>query len=229
MTEVRSLGHACFTLSDGRYSLVVDPFLRGNPQAACGPEDLAVDYVLASHGHHDHLGDAVEISRDRGAPVIGVAELCRYCERQGASVLPGHIGGRLELPFGWVKLTPAMHGSAVTSETPMEYTGLACGFLVSIGGNTIYHAGDTGVFGDMALIRRWGDIDLAILPIGDTYTMGIDDAVMALELLRPAVAIPTHYNTFDKIRQDPAEFARRGEGLGVDCRVLKPGEMTTLQ
>lgn len=170
----------------------------------------------------------MEISKDHNAPIIGVAELCRYCERQGTSTMPGHIGGRLELPFGWVKLTPALHGSAVMSDDGMEYTGLACGFLVGIGGNTVYFSGDTGLFGDMALIRRWSEIDLALLPIGDTYTMGIDDALLALEMLRPRVAVPMHYNTFDRIRQDPEEFAARATEMGVECRVLAPGEATRI-
>lgn len=228
MIELRSLGHACFTLSDGQHTLVFDPYLRGNPQAVCGPEDLKVDCILVSHGHGDHLGDAVEIAKATGAPVVGVAELCRYCGQQGVSTVPGHIGGRLELPFGWVKITPAWHGSAVQTEAGTEYTGLACGFLVNMGGRTVYFAGDTGVFGDMAMIRRWSEIDVAILPIGDTYTMGIEDALIAVELLRPGLCVPMHYNTFDRIQQDPKDFARRAEGMGVRCRVLAPGESASL-
>ncbi len=226
MVTVRSLGHACYTVADGRYTLILDPFLTGNADAVCGPDDVQVDYILVSHGHGDHLGDAIPMSVKQGAPIIGVAELCRYCAGKGAEVVAMHIGGARDFPFGSVKLTQAFHGSAVMDDEGIIYTGLACGFLIACGDRTIYFAGDTGLFGDMALIARGRKIDVAILPIGDNYTMGIEDATFAAQMLEPRVVIPTHYHLFEPIRKDPGAFADGVAGLGIECRILAPGEET---
>ncbi|MGI6037958.1 MAG: metal-dependent hydrolase [Limnochordia bacterium] len=216
--KITFLGHACFLIEGEGYSLVIDPFLRDNPQAARQPEELEVDAVLVTHGHSDHLGDALEIAGNSQTVIIAPFELAMYCERQGAQVHPMQIGGGYEFPFGYVKLTPAFHGSAVIGET-IEYTGNPCGFIFKAEGKTVYHAGDTGLFGDMELIGSEG-IDVACLPIGDNFVMGIEDAVRAVELLQPKKVIPMHYNTFDLIRQDPEEFARR---VGPRAVVLEPG------
>jgi L-ascorbate metabolism protein UlaG (beta-lactamase superfamily) len=221
---IRSLGHACFTASDGEHSVIFDPFLTGNPEAVVTPEEVRADAVLPSHGHSDHLGDAIPIARRLGAPIIAPYELAMYCQRHGAEVVPLHIGGGVDLPFGRVKLTYATHGSAVVTDESIEYTGPACGFLVTMSGQTVYYAGDTGLFGDMRLIGESTPITVAILPIGDHFTMGVDDAVKAVDFLRPQAVVPTHYSAFEPIRKDPRPFADRVRALGIRCEVLAPGQ-----
>ncbi|MCE5239536.1 metal-dependent hydrolase [bacterium] len=223
MPTIKSLGHSCFTLSDGAHSVIFDPFLKGNPEAICGPEDVQVDAVLPSHGHSDHLGDTIEIATRLGCPVIAAFEMCMYCARFGCEVAPLHIGGGRTFDFGSVRLTQATHGSAVIGEKLNEYTGPAVGFLVDMGGAKVYFAGDTGLFGDMALIGEEG-LDVAILPIGDCFTMGPKDALRAAALLRPNLVIPTHYSAFDVIQQDADAFAAELSRQGIRCEVLQPGQ-----
>ncbi|HEY4708028.1 MAG TPA: metal-dependent hydrolase [Thermodesulfobacteriota bacterium] len=213
-------GHSCFIIEAEGKSIIIDPFLSANPLAKIKPEAVKVDAVLVTHGHSDHLGDAVEISKSSKAPVIGTFELVNYCTDKGATGHPMHIGGSHTFPFGRVKLTIAHHGST-TDTGPV---GNPCGFIVNMGGKTIYHAGDTGLFSDMALIGDINDIDCAMLPIGDNFTMGIEDAARAVGFLRAKTVIPMHYNTFDVIRQNPEEFRQRLSGKPVKVVVLKPGE-----
>jgi L-ascorbate metabolism protein UlaG (beta-lactamase superfamily) len=225
MITIKSLGPSCFTLSAAGKTIIFDPFLAGNPEAICGPDDITVDAVLPSHGHSDHLGDTVAIANRLKCPVIGVFELCLYCARQGCEVAPMHIGGTRTFDFGQVKLTSATHGSGVkAADGTIEYTGPACGFVVTMGGKTIYYAGDTGLFGDMKLIGESVALDAAILPIGDCFTMGPDDALKAIGMLRPRVVIPTHFSAFDVIQQDADEWASTVRAMGTDCRVLRPGD-----
>jgi L-ascorbate metabolism protein UlaG (beta-lactamase superfamily) len=224
MATIRSLGHACYTLSANGKTIVFDPFLTGNPEAICTAEELQVDAILPSHGHSDHLGDTIALATRLRAPVIGVYELCMYCARHGCEVEPLHIGGSRAFDFGRVKLTMATHGSAVVGEDLIEYTGPPCGFLVTMGEVTVYFAGDTGLFGDMKLIGDTTKVDVAILPIGDNFTMGPHDALLAAEMINPALVIPTHYSAFDVIRQDAAAFAAELATMDIACRVLRPGE-----
>lgn len=223
---LKCLGHACFTVSDGKHTLIFDPFLEGNPEAVIGPDEVEVDAVLPSHGHSDHLGDAIPIAKRLGVPVVATYELAMHCQRHGAEVVPLHIGGGTDLPFGRVKLTFATHGSGIVGDDRIEYVGPPCGFLVTMSGQTVYYAGDTGLFGDMKLIGESG-IDVAVLPIGDHFTMGIDDAVKAVDFLRPKAVVPTHYSAFDPIRKDPNEFAAKVAAMGVRCVILLPGEEGT--
>lgn len=228
MPIIKSLGHDCFTLSTREHSIVFDPWLTGNPDAVCKPEDLTVDAVLTSHGHGDHFGDTIAIAKRLDVPVIGVAELCGYCSRQGCQTAPMHLGGSHRYPWGRVKLTLALHGSGIAHGDHVEYVGPPCGFLVTMDGVTVYFAGDTGLFGDMKLIGDSVKVDAALLPIGDNYTMGPKDALLAAQMINPSVVIPMHYSAFPVIQQDAAAFAAQVEKLGLECRLLKPGDETEI-
>lgn len=224
MIRLRFLGQSCFTLETGEETLVFDPWLTGNPAQAARPEDLRPTFILVSHGHADHLGDAVELAKENRAAVIATAEVGRFLAAKGCETIePMHIGGAMEFPFGRVKLTPAFHGCGIAG-------GMACGFLVTTGGVTVYFAGDTGLFGDMKLIGARQKIDYALLPIGDRFTMGPEDAVTAASLLGARYVIPMHYNGNERTRQDPKRFAEllRSETESRPI-ILAPGEAISLE
>lgn len=223
--ELTYYGHACFGIEGGGASLLIDPFLTDNPQATISADEVKADHILVSHGHGDHLGDAVAIAQRTGATIVANFEICTYCEAQGCKVHPLHIGGGWDFPFGRVKLTIAHHGSSLPDGS---YGGNPAGIFLTIDSKTIYHACDTGLFYDMKLIGE-EDVDVAILPIGDNFTMGPDDALRAVKLIDPLVVIPIHYNTFDLIKQDPDAFAKTvAAETSSECVVLKPGETFTL-
>ncbi len=221
MPTARFLGHSCVALTEGDHKLIIDPFLTGNELAAATQEEIEVNYVLITHGHSDHLGDGIAIAKRCGATIIASYELANLCGKEGVNVHPMHIGGAHDFDFGRVKLTIAQHGGGAGDDASI-YTGPPVGFLVTIGGQTVYHSGDTGLFYDMKLIGEMNEIDLAFLPIGDNFTMGIDDAVKAVEFLKPQRVVPMHYDTFDVIKADPNVFASKVEGAQVV--VLKPGD-----
>jgi L-ascorbate metabolism protein UlaG (beta-lactamase superfamily) len=202
--------------------LLIDPFLTGNELADVQADEVEADYILVSHGHGDHVGDTVEIAQRTGAMTISNFEIHNWLLAQGVErAHPMHIGGGRDFPFGRVKLTIAHHGSSMPDGT---YGGNPAGFLLTLEGKKIYHACDTGLFYDMKLIGDEG-LDVAILPIGDNFTMGPDDALRAVKLLEPKVVIPIHYDTFDVIVQDPKSFAARVEAETQSrCIVLKPGD-----
>jgi len=227
MLKATFLGHSCVLFTDGRYSVIVDPFLGGNPQASVSPEEIQVDYILATHGHSDHLGDAGEISKRTGATIIAPNELAIWVSHKGARAHNMHIGGAYNFEFGRVKLTIAHHGSAA-GESGLEYTGNPCGFLFTMGGKTVYHTGDTGLFLDMKLIGEMNHIDLMFLPIGDNFTMGVDDAVRAVEFVKPKIAVPIHYQTWDIIDAEPEQFKKKLAASGVKVAILKPNETIEL-
>lgn len=214
-------GHACFLVQATGARILMEPFLSGNPTSPIGPKDVQADYILVSHGHGDHLGDTVEIAKRTGATVVSNFEIHNWLIGQGLQkVHPLHIGGGFNFPWGRVKLTIAHHGSGLPDGS---YGGNPCGFLLYLDGKKIYHACDTGLFYDMKLIGEEG-IDLAILPIGDNFTMGPEDALRALKLIQPKKVIPIHYNTFDVIRQDPHAWAAAAEKeTGIKVTVLQPG------
>ncbi len=215
-------GHAAIGIEVDQTHLLIDPFLSENPVASIAPEDVQADYILISHGHGDHIGDAVEIARRTNALVISNFEIASWFQDQGLKAHAQHIGGGYPHPFGYLKLTIAHHGSALPDGT---YGGNPTGFLwVTPAGEKIYLACDTGLFGDMRLIGEEG-IDLAVLPIGDNFTMGPDDALRAVKMIEPRYVIPVHYNTFDLIKQDPQDWAARvmAETSAI-AHVLQPGE-----
>jgi L-ascorbate metabolism protein UlaG (beta-lactamase superfamily) len=224
--EAKFLGHAAVQVKAGQTVILIDPFLTGNPQAVVKPDQVKADVIVVTHGHGDHLGDAEAIAKRTGALVIANAEIAGYLSKKGVKAHALHIGGGYNFPFGRVKLTIAHHGSSLPDGS---YGGNPAGVLLYLEGKTIYHAGDTGLFYDMKLIGEEG-VDLAFLPIGDNYTMGLEDALRAVKLIQPKVVIPMHYDTFPVIPEDPHKFAARvaAEVPGVQCVVLRPGESFAL-
>lgn len=222
MTRAQFLGHSCVLLHNGSHRLIIDPFISGNPHATVEADQIDVQYVLVTHGHGDHVGDAISIAKRNHAIIIANFELSMLCQRHGCKVHPMHIGGAHNFDFGRVKLTIAHHGSGYGDNSDI-YTGPPVGFLVTLGGKTVYHSGDTGLFYDMKLIGEMNKIDLAFLPIGDNFTMGIDDAVKAVEFLRPKTVVPFHYSTFPVIDASPGEFVMK-VGEKASARILNPGE-----
>jgi L-ascorbate metabolism protein UlaG (beta-lactamase superfamily) len=221
-TRVRWLGHACLLIESDGQRILVDPFLTGNPAAAAKADEVPADFILISHGHADHVGDAVAIARRTGATVVANYEISQWLEKQGLSKVHGQQhGGGHAFPFGRCKLTLAFHGSVLPDGT---YGGNPCGFLLTFkDGTKVYDAADTGLFGDMRLIGEEG-LDLAILPIGDNYTMGPDDALRAVKLLQPKKVLPIHYNTWDIIAQDANAWAERVQReTQTQAAVLQPG------
>lgn len=219
-------GHAAIGLNCEGITLVVDPFFSGNPAASIHAHQVQADYVLVSHGHGDHVGDALEIARRTGATVIANAEISGWFSAKGIKTHAQHLGGGFRHPFGYLKLTLALHGSALPDGS---YGGNPAGFLLTTNsGEKLYLAGDTGLFGDMRLIGEEG-LDLAAIPIGDNYTMGPDDALRAVKLLQPKVVVPIHYNTFPLIQQDVNAWKKRVEAeTETRVEVLSPGGTLTI-
>ena len=218
MVKFSYYGHSAFLLDDGNYRVLADPFLTGNPKASIKPEKVKCDYVLVTHAHGDHLGNAPEIAYNTGAAIISTPEVIAEAESIGRlECFPMNLGGSINLPFGRVRMTLAQHSAGVPG-------GTACGFVVNIGGLNIYYAGDTALFSDMQLIGRRDKLDVAVLPIGDNYTMGPEDAAQAAEWLGARYVIPVHYNTWPVIAKDVQEFKALTEKITqAKVLVVEPG------
>jgi L-ascorbate metabolism protein UlaG (beta-lactamase superfamily) len=227
MAKLTFIGHAAFLLEDGAgNTLVIDPFVEHNPATMLTAREIKAQTILLTHAHNDHVGDTVEIAKNNDAKVICVVELGDWLEEQGVrDVVSVNHGGTAAFAGGTAKLVPAWHSSSFTTENGVVAHGVPAGLVVRFGGKTFYFAGDTALFGDMRLIGEEG-IDVAILPIGDHYTMGPADAARAAEFVGAKTVIPCHFNTFPPIRQDPEDFraAVAKRAPGTEVVVLAPGE-----
>ncbi|WP_456478028.1 metal-dependent hydrolase [Geoglobus ahangari] len=228
--KVTWLGHACFVL-EGSKTVVIDPFLVGNPLAPVKPGDLKADVVLVTHGHGDHLGDAVEIARNCDCPVVAIHELSRILSSKGVEAVGMNIGGTAKVSGVSVTMVKAFHSADVEEDGGIISAGDPAGFVVEMDGVRVYHCGDTDVFMDMQLIGELYSPDVMLVPIGGWYTMGIREAVKAVELVKPKYVVPMHYNTFPVIETDPEEFKKAVEERveGVEVRILRPGESLEVQ
>lgn len=222
MAKLTYHGHAtCSLQTDDGTRLVIDPFFADNPATDLTADDVEADYILVSHGHFDHFADCIPLAKRTGATIIGTFELVNFCAEQGADKGHGmNIGGGYDFPFGRVKLTPAVHTGSVAGDDSGTYTTDCAGFLIEFGGKRFYHAGDTALIMDFQLLE--GQVDVALLPIGDNFTMGPMDAARAVRMIQPKVVIPIHYNTWPVIEQDPEHF-RSLVGDAAEVQVVAPG------
>lgn len=224
MNRLTFHGHSAFELVTSKATRIMfDPWLNDNPKSDIKTSDVdRLDYIMISHGHGDHFSDVVELAKQTDATVLGTFELVSLCQAQG--VKKGHamsVGGGYTFPFGYVKLTPALHGTGIDGGADGIYSTMPNGFWVDLGDARVYHSGDTALLTDLQLLQ--GKVDVAMLPIGDNFTMGPEDAARAVEFIKPRVVIPMHYNTFDVIKQDPERF-RSLVGGAAEVVVLQPGE-----
>lgn len=222
--KITYYGHSCTLVEENGIRIIIDPFLSGNTNSGISPEDIQVDAVILTHGHADHFGDTIQITKQNDCPVIAVYELAVYCANQGVKSQGMNIGGRFSFDGFNVKFTQAFHSSSISVGDTWIYGGQPAGILLTIGDKTFYHAGDTSLFGDMRLIGEMNTIDCAALPIGDVLTMGPDDALLAAQWIRTKRVIPVHYDTFPDIAQDSSLFCDRLRQTGVEGYPLKPGE-----
>ncbi len=225
--KITYYGHSCFLVETRQHRLIIDPFLTDNPHAPLKADEVRCEFILLSHGHEDHTGDALSIAKRNEATIIANYEIAEYFGAQGAKSHGMNPGGGFGFPFGRVKLTLAHHTSSVTAGLNPIYLGVPCGLLIDADDRKLYHAGDTALFMDMQLIGKAG-LDAALLPIGDNFTMGPADALDALDFLKPKVAVPIHYNTWPPIVQDADAFAREAAARGHSVNVMQPGATLTL-
>lgn len=226
--KITWLGHSVF-LFEAEKKLLIDPFISGNPLAPCSPEELNPDIIAVTHGHRDHLGDTIEIGKRTGCRIISVHEVANYIKSKGVFAEGMGKGGTVNVEGIKLTMTEALHSSSIDASGFSFDGGSPAGFIIRINDHSIYHAGDTGVFGDMQLIGELYEPELALLPIGDKFTMGIKEATKAVELIQPKIVIPMHYNTFDVIIQDPLEFKQAVESkTNTKVIIMQPGQSIEL-
>lgn len=225
--NIQFLGHSCFLIESEGNKVIIDPFLNNNPIATAKAEDIVVDAIMITHGHADHIGDAISIAKRNNCHIIAEDKLALHLSQQGVEAHRLGIGGVFDFPWGKVKLVHAQHGTAIEGEQENVY-GTPTGFVVTMNNKTFYHAGDTGLFGDMKVLGEFNNIDVALLPIGDNFTMGINDSVIAAEWLKASKNIPMHYNTFDIIKQDSNEWLEKMAANNLNGQVLKVGEILSI-
>ena len=223
MPKLTFHGHATVSIHTADSKLVIDPFFSDNPHFVGSIDDIEADYILVTHGHYDHVADLIGLAERTGAMCIATFEIASFLESQGLNTSPQHIGGGAHYSFGYVKLTAALHGGMVNLPGAEGFTTLPAGILINFNsGERFYHAGDTALLTDMQLLK--GKVDVAVLPIGDRFTMGPDDAVTAVEFIEPKVVIPCHYDTWPPIEQDAAAFAAK-VGDRAKVQVMAPGDI----
>jgi L-ascorbate metabolism protein UlaG (beta-lactamase superfamily) len=219
--DIRFLGHAAFALEHDGKTVLIDPFLTGNPKAAASADEVAADAILLSHGHGDHYGDTVAIAKRTGATVVAITEIAGEIGEEGVEAIDTNLGGTAEFDWGTVRLTPAWH----TSTTPKGTVSTPAGLVIEFGDKRIYHLGDTALFSDLALPKRRGHLDVALMCIGGHYTMDRFDAVAACELVGADQVIPCHYDTFPLVETDVQAFKSDVQNAGyAEVVVLQPGE-----
>jgi L-ascorbate metabolism protein UlaG (beta-lactamase superfamily) len=222
--DIRFLGHAAFALEHGGKTVLIDPFLTGNPKGAASADDIAADAILLTHGHGDHYGDTVAIAKRTGATVVAITEIAGEIGEEGVEVVDTNLGGTAEFDWGSVRLTPAWH----TSTTPKGTVSTPAGLVIEFGDKRIYHLGDTALFSDLALPKHRGHLDVALMCIGGHYTMDRFDAVVAAELVGADQVIPCHYGTFPALETDAQAFKTDVQNAGyAEVVILGPGETHT--
>ncbi len=225
LIKITWLGHAAFML-EGSKKVLIDPFIDDNPLAPVKSSELEPDLIAVTHGHLDHLGDTVKIAKRCNCPVVCIYELSRYLDKFNVEAIGINIGGSVVVKDVKFTMVKAIHSADLVRNGEIVSLGSPVGFIVTLDGVKIYHTGDTDVFYDMKLIGELHSPDIMLLPIGDRYTMGIDGAIKAIELVSPKYAIPMHYNTFPVIQQDPQKLLEKVKALNLKTEVviLKPGE-----
>jgi L-ascorbate metabolism protein UlaG (beta-lactamase superfamily) len=222
--DIRFLGHAAFALEHDGKTVLVDPYLTGNPKAAATPDEVAADAIFLTHGHGDHFGDTIAIAKRTGATVVAITEIAGEIGEEGIDVIDTNLGGTADLGWASARLVPALH----TSTTPKGTVTVPAGLVIEIGGKRIYHLGDTALFSDLSLVKRRGAIDVALMCIGGHYTMDRFDAVVAAEFVGADQIIPCHYDTFPPVETDAEAFKSDVQNAGyAEVVILQPGETHT--
>ncbi len=219
--EITFLGHSAFLLKADNHAVLIDPFLTGNPVAKHKPEDIECDAIVLTHGHADHIGDTLSIAKRTGATIYAAFEICEFFSAKGCQYLePMNPGGKVAAPFGFIALTQAFHSSSYEG----QYMGQPCGAIINIAGTTIYHMGDTALFSDIKLIAEIYKPTVAMIPVGDRFTMGPEQGATAAEWINPKLAIPMHFATFPLLTSDLSAFTP----TGVEVRTMQPADSFTI-